>query len=150
MAIVRLDEILKLMIDWEKKLNDFYSRIHDQLKNERSKKMVDVLKTEQAKAVYALEKLDLKEYKNSEFTKYAPDWRNEDVIPRVDISVQATPAEILDCVLGYEEKLEDYYKSIRGLLVYAKDKEVLDLLIQFKLNQIKRIKGYMDTYDLVF
>ena len=71
------------------------------------------------------------------------------MIPHVEIPEDASPTEIFDRILGYEEKLWKYYIQVRELLVYTKDKEILDLLIQFKLNQIKRIKGYMDTYDLV-
>jgi hypothetical protein len=37
---------------------------------------------------------------------------------------------------------------LRGVLVYEKSKDLLDMLLKFKVGQIKEIKSLMDNYDL--
>ena len=148
MAITRLSEILKLIVDWEEKLNRFYKMAGGQLKNERSRKVVELLKAEQEKTLKVIKEMDFGKYKNTEFIKNPPDWHREEVILHVDITENSSPDEIFDHILDYEQKLEEYYTHVRDILVYKNDRELMDMLIQFKLNQIKRIKSYMDDYDL--
>ena len=149
MAIKRLDEILKIIFSWEDQLNHFYGPVVQHLKSTRSRKVVELLKEQQEKTLEVLKGIDLREYKNTEYVKSPPDYHSEAVIPHLEITEDSSPDDIFEHILSYEEKLEEYYTHLREILVYQKDRELLDMLIQFKLGQIKRIKSYMDHYDLV-
>lgn len=148
MTMTRLSEISKLIVRWEEKLNNFYNMAYRHLKNERSRKVVELLKEEQEKMLKIIKEIYLEKYKNTELIKNPPNWHREEVIPHVDLTENSSPEDIFDRILSYEEKLEEYYTHVRDILVYKKDRELLDMLIQFKLNQIKRIKSYMDDYEM--
>ena len=149
MAVYSLDEILRLIIEWEKKLLRYYTLMEKYLARERSKKTIEALKRQQIKTLVVLGKINIKDYKKTEYLKNVPDSHSVEVIVPLEISKDSQPQEIFEKILNYEEKLEEYYQHIRGVLAYAKSKELFDMLIQFKLGQIKRIKSYMDSYDLV-
>lgn len=149
MAFSNLGDILKLIIEWESRLSDYYKHLRKALKNERAKAIVELLAQQQEEALSILGKIDISEYKHAEFIKNTPDYHNEVVIPQLDVRADISPAEILERTLGFEEKLEEYYSHLRRLLVYKKSLDLLDMLSKFKLAQIKRIKSFMDSYDLV-
>lgn len=148
MTIRRLEEILELFVSWEEKLSKFYAVVYGRLKNDRSKKVMELLKTEQEKALRVFKELDLTKYKNTEFIKNPPDWNREEIIPRDGIAADSSPEDIFDLILNCEEKLEKHYTHVRDILAYQNDRELLDVLIQFKLNQIKSIRRYRDDYEL--
>lgn len=148
MAIYSVEEILKNIIKWEKQMDQFYAKIHDRLKNKSSQKVVEALKKRQRKTLDVLANINVAEYKNTEFMKNIPDYRSEQVIHHYEITENAQPKEIFDQVLMFEEDLENYYKILRNIVVFSKSQELLDMLIRFKMGQIKEIKALMDGYDL--
>ncbi len=148
MTIRRLEEILELFVSWEEKLSKFYAAVYGRLKNDRSRKVMELLKTEQEKALRVFKEMDLTKYKNTEFIKNPPDWNREEIIPRDGIAADSSPEDIFDLILNCEEKLEKHYTHVRDILAYQNDRELLDVLIQFKLNQIKSIRRYRDDYEL--
>ena len=109
---------------------------------------MELLKTEQEKALRVFKEMDLTKYKNTEFIKNPPDWNREEIIPRDGIAADSSPEDIFDLILNCEEKLEKHYTHVRDILAYQNDRELLDVLIQFKLNQIKSIRRYRDDYEL--
>jgi hypothetical protein len=149
MTIYSLDQILELIIKWEKRLDDFYDIMEDYLASTRSRKAVIFLQERQQKVVDALAKINIAGYKNTEYIQNIPDYHSEELIPHFEIDANSSPSEIFQTVLGYEQKLELYYTHLRDVLVYAKSKELFDMLLRFKMGQIKEIKEMMDSYDLV-
>jgi hypothetical protein len=148
MTTYSLEEILRLIVKWEKRLDSFYDVMEEYLTNERSRKTTLVLQERQKKTVEALEKINIKDYARTEFIKNIPDSHSEDLIPHFEIDADSSPKEVFETILGYEEKLEEYYARLKDVLVYIKSKELLDMLLRFKVGQIKEIKSLMDSYDL--
>jgi len=148
MANYGLDEILVLIKQWEQRLDAFYMMMEDYLVSARSRKAATILQERQKKTLAFLDQIHVKDYARTEFIKNIPDSHSEDLIPHLEIAADSTPNEVFQLILGYEEQLEDYYIHLRDILVYAKSKELLDMLIQFKVGQIKEIKGLMDDADL--
>ena len=75
------------------------------------------------------------------------DFRTDDLIPRTKFKKDSTPKEIFERILESEEKMKDFYSTIRDLLVSSKQQELLDSLVAFKVGQIIDIKNYMESYD---
>lgn len=148
MTILGLDEVLKLIVGWEQKMDTFYGLMEKNLKNERSQKAAAVLRKEQRKTLDVLEAIDTSSYKNVEMVKNLPDYHSEEVLPHYDISENSSPMDVFQTILNYEEKLEEYYVHLKSVLVYEKSKDLLDMLINFKMGQIKEIKALMDSFDL--
>jgi hypothetical protein len=143
-----LDEILKLIVKWEKGLDSFYDVMEEYLVDERSRKTTLILQERQKKAVDVLKGINIADYARTEFIKNVPDIHSGDLIPHFGIDANSPPRKVFETILGYEEKLEEYYEHLRGVLVYEKSKDLLDMLLKFKVGQIKEIKSLMDNYDL--
>ena len=148
MAIYNLEEILNLIKRWEKGLFYFYRLLNRGFKNPRSKKIIQMLKKQQEVTVQFLESIDLNDYQHAEFIKNIPDFHKDDIIPHFVIAQEAKPEDIFEKILNFEEKFKDYYVHLKDIAVFQKSKELFEMLIQFKLGQIKEIKSYMDSFDL--
>jgi rubrerythrin len=148
MAIYHVEEILKKIVEWEEWLEKFYVLMLKVSKNERSRKTVCVLQRNHEKNLNILRNIHPQDYHPSEFIKNAPDYHSADVIPHYELQESSSPEEIFEKIIGYEEKLLDFYRHLRQLAVYQKTKDLFDMLINFKISQIKEIKGIMDSYDL--
>lgn len=148
MTKTRLEDILKLVVKWEEQLNDFYTIVSGRLKNQKSRKVIELLKSEQGRILENLRGMDLAKYKNTEFIMNPPDWHKEEVISHVEITENSSPEEIFDRILDYERKLKEYYAHMRNLLANKNDRELLNILVHFKANQIKHILDHKDDYEL--
>lgn len=148
MAFYTLGQMIGLFTQWEEELYAFYDMMEEYLRDERSRETAYVLQRGQVKALEVLKNIDPKDYDHSEYIKNVPDYHSEDVIPHFEMSADSSPREVFETVLGFEEKLEEFYTHMRDLAVFTKSKELFDMLIQFKMGQIKEIKAYMDSFDL--
>lgn len=142
------DVILELIIKWEQRLDSFYDMMEEYLTNEHSRKTTLILQERQKKTIEVLGGVTIKDYINTEFVKDVPDCHNEDLVPHFEIAANSSPKEVFKTILGYEEKLEEYYTHLKGILVHIKSKELIDTLLQFKIAQIKEINELMNSSDL--
>lgn len=149
MTIIRFSEILKSIVQSEEKLSVFYLKAAERLRDHRSREVVELLQAEQDKVLETLSGMNLKTYKDAEFVKNPPEFSDVELIGDVSAIVKDSPGQILALILNFEEKLKEYYTHVRNVLAFDKDRELMDMLIQMKLNQIKRIKSYIDDYNLV-
>lgn len=149
MTIIRFSEILKNIVQSEEKLSVFYLKAADRLRDHRSREVVELLQAEQDKVLETLSGMNLKAYKDAEFVKNPPEVSNVEFIIDVRAIVKDSPGQILARILNFEDKLKEYYTHVRNVLAFDKDRELMDMLIQMKLNQIKRIKSYIDDFNLV-
>jgi hypothetical protein len=149
MVILNFAEILETIIRWEEEMAAFYDRLRWRLTNHQSRELIDILQKEQQHTLEVLRKIDLKEFRRSEFVKNLLDYRKESPIGAVDISAQSMPSEIFDRIISCEEKFLQYYSIVRKVLIFQRSQELMDMLIQFKLGQIKRIKGFIDSPEVV-
>ena len=148
MTIYSLDEVLKMIIDWEKELSRFYDIAEDALEGERALKAVAVLKERLRNNIKELNEINVHDYENVEMIKNLPDYKTEGVIPRFNIDPNESPEDIFTKILEYEEKVLEYYNHLKDVLNYEKSKDLLDMLLTYKLAQIKEIKGLLDGFDL--
>ncbi len=150
MAFKTVAEILKLVQQWEERLNSFYDIMEEYLKDGRSRETAVLLQKEQTKAIKMLKDINFKEYGRAEYVQNVPDYGSEEVIPHFEISADSSPKEVFETILEYEEKLEKFYTHLRDIVTFEKSRDLLDMLVQFKMGQIKKIKACMDSLDLAF
>ncbi|MBI5416119.1 MAG: hypothetical protein HZA29_04820 [Candidatus Omnitrophica bacterium] len=148
MTIYSLDQILKLIIIWEERLDSFYDMMEEYLKDKRSRETAFVLQRRQVKALEMLKGIDPKEYAHVEYVRNVSDYPPQNIMSHLEIPADSSPRDVLEAVLTYEEELEKFYTHLRDVLAYAKSKELFDMLIQFKMGQIKEIRACLDSYDL--
>jgi hypothetical protein len=149
MTIIRFSEILKNIVQSEEKLSVFYLKAAERLRDHRSREVIELLQAEQDRVLETLSGMNLKAYKDAEFVKNPPEVRDVEFIIDERAIVKDSPGQILARILNFEEKLKEYYTHVRNVLAFDKDREIMDMLIQMKLNQIKRIKSYIDDFNLV-
>lgn len=141
------DEILELIVKWEKRLDSFYDMMEEYLTNERSRKTTLILQERQKRTIETLGKINVREYANTEFVKDVPDCHDEDLVSNFEIEANSSPEDVFRVILGYEEKLEEYYTHLKNVLAHVKSKELINMLLRFKIAQIKEIKDLMSSKD---
>jgi len=145
-AFKNLKEILEITIRWEKSLKDFYDVAEFALRNNESKEVIALLRSNLIIRLEILKNINLDDYGKTGWVRYAPDYRDDTLIPIKSISRDAGPQEIFTQILEYEKKLKNFYQTISGKLVAIKQRELFDSLVQFKDEQIYEINKFMDSY----
>ncbi len=138
-AFKDLREILDITLRWERKLKDFYDVAEIALKNPESKRLVVLLREKLVENIRFLEAVDVEGFGKPEWVRYAPGYREEDLIPIGRIGRDSTPQEIFAHLLDYEQKLKNVYASIAQNLIYRSQKELYESLVLFKEEQISEI-----------
>ncbi len=78
----------------------------------------------------------------------ALDCKEEAILPKHNITRDSTPKEIINHILECEEHLQKFYAAINNNLIIRSQKELLDSLVTFKVNQISEIKNLLNSDDL--
>jgi hypothetical protein len=139
-AFKSLSEILKTMLGWENKLKDFYDVAEYALQNEKSKKAVQTLRERHENKLEILQRVDPASHGKTEWVRYAPSYKEEELIPIGKIHRDAEPEEIFEHLLDYEDKLKNVYASIANSLITRSQKELFESLVLFKEEQIEEIR----------
>jgi hypothetical protein len=139
-AFKSLSEILKTMLGWENKLKDFYDVAEYALQNEKSKKAVQTLRERHENKLEILQRVDPASHGKTEWVRYAPSYKEDELIPIGKIHRDAEPEEIFEHLLDYEEKLKNVYASIATSLITRSQKELFESLVLFKEEQIQEIR----------
>jgi len=142
-----LQDILNLTVGWEKELKDLYDVAEVALRDEKSRKVVALLRDKLVKNLQVLESVQVERYGKTERVRYSFDLRSEDLIPKTKLKKDSTPKEIFERILECEEKVKDFYANVRDLLVSSDQQELIGSLVTFKTGQIIDIKNYMESYD---
>lgn len=140
-----LQEILQTTIRWEKRLDDLYDVASMGLRNKDSKKTVAFLKERQVSNIEVLDNIEVTDFGPTEWVRFAADEKVEDLIPIKSINKNSTPKQIVEQILSFEEKLEQFYKKITDNLVTESQKELFDSLVRFKDEQIQRIRRFVES-----
>jgi hypothetical protein len=143
-AFKDLSEILKITVRWENKLKDFYDVAEYALKNDKSKKTVQMLREKLADKLEILKGVNLNSFGKTEWVRYAPSYKDDDLIPIGKIHRDAEPAVIFEHLLDYESKLKSIYSSIANNLISRDQKELFESLVLFKEEQIEEIRHLSD------
>ena len=139
-AFKDLSEILKITVRWENKLKDFYDVAEYGLKNEKSKKTVQMLRGKLVDKLQILKGVNLNSFGKTEWVRYAPSYKDEDLIPVGKIHRDTEPAVIFEHLLDYEGKLKSIYSSIANNLISRDQKDLFESLVRFKEEQIEEIR----------
>jgi hypothetical protein len=145
-AFKNLKEILQITVKWEKKLKDFYDVAEFALRNKDSKQVVVLLRENLLNRLDVLKKINLDDYGKTEWVRYAPDYKDSELIPVQTISRDADPVMIFTQILEYEQKLRDFYKTIHDKLVVSKQKDLFESLVKFKNEQIFEINSFTANF----
>jgi len=140
-AFKDLGEVLKITLKWEHKLKDFYDVAEYALKSPESKKAVQILRDRLTEKLEILKGVDVKSFGKTEWVRYAPASRDEDLIPIGKIRRDTAAEEIFDHLLDYEAKLENTYSSIANNLISRTQKDLFESLAAFKSEQIEEIRS---------
>ncbi len=144
-----LQEILKLIIGWEKELKDLYDVAQIALRDEKSKKLVSLMRERVVKNLEVLQGVNVETFGKTAWVRYSSELRTDDVIPKTKLRKDSTPKEVLERILECEEKLRDFYTTIRDLLASPRQEELFDSLVTFKTGQIIEIKSSMESLELI-
>ena len=141
-----LEDVLKRIKDWEARLEDSYFLLKEFVESGRSKQTILILKRQQEKILLALAQFNVQSYKKIDHIKILPP---ENLVPDYEITANTCPRDIFEKFLVCEIKLEEYYKYLRDAFGASKARDLFEVLLQFKLTQVREIKDYLDSYALV-
>ena len=147
MAFTNLEDILKKIIKWEKKLSKLFEVAEFGIKNKKSKKVITSLKKIQTNNFNILKNIDIQEFGPNEWVQFVPDHKDKDLIPKKNIKRNSTPENILTQILEYEEKMKKFYSSIYNFVKNKNQKDLFDSLIKFKDWQISEIYYLKEYYS---
>lgn len=147
-AFKELKAVLKTSIVWEKKLKDFYDVAEYAVKSDDSKKVISLLRDKLEEKLEILDGIKLDKYGKTEWVQFAPDFKEEEIIPTQRINRDSTPREIINQIFKCEMQLKSFYASIHSNLIIRSQKELFDSLVTFKENQISEIKNLLNRDDL--
>ena len=141
-----LDDILRITLQWEQRLGDFYDVAEIAMQNEESKRVVALLRNKLTEKLRVLESIDLNKFGKTEWIRYAPDYKEDELFSTGKIQRQSSPQEIFTHLANYEEKLKNVYARIAESLIAQTQKELFESLAQFKGEQIEEINRLMVKY----
>ena len=142
-AYQQLQDVLTRTVEWERELNDLYDVAQYGLASPDSKKTVSFLKERQVTNIEILENVDVRAYGSTEWVKFTPDLKEDELIPKREFTRKSSPQEILGHILSYEQKLMSYYQSVHDHLVSEPQKDLFASLVRFREEQIGRIRNFM-------
>ncbi|MFW6137725.1 MAG: hypothetical protein ACOC7U_00995 [Spirochaetota bacterium] len=143
-----LKEILNISINWERKLKDFYDVAEVALRDDRSEKVVAILRRKLVQNLKILEGIHPQDYGKVEWVKFPLEYHEKELIPIQRIRRDSSPGEIFEQILEYEIKMRDFYSDISKNIAPGEQKDLFDSLVSFKIRQIIELKKYMEDYDL--
>ena len=138
-AFKTIKDILKVSIDWEKKLKDLYDVAEFGLADARSKKVIADLNQRHMEKLNVLQNLDVEKYGLNEWVRYAPAYKEEDIIPKQTIHRNSSPEEIVSILIDCITRIKNFYNSLHSMLITQKQQELFASLIQFKDIQLEEI-----------
>ncbi|RKX74889.1 MAG: hypothetical protein DRP87_15855 [Spirochaetes bacterium] len=144
-----LKELLQKAIRWEEKLKDLYDVAELGLKEPKSKEVVKILGNKLKEKLEVSENVDVEKHGRTEWVRFAPDYRDEDLIPKKAITKHTTPEEIFRQLLDFETKLKSYYSAILKNLRTDRQRDLFESLVRFKEEQVAEIKRFKGNYNLV-
>jgi rubrerythrin len=144
-AFKNLKDILRITLDWERSLKDFYDVAEFALKNETARKALRVLREALLEKLEILKGIKVESYGKSEWIRFALDYKTEDLIPKDRIHRGAEARDIFTHLVSYEEKLANIYSRIAETLVSRSQKELFESLARFKEEQIAEIRRLQES-----
>lgn len=138
-----LQSLLDVSVKWERELKDLYDVAHLGVKHKKSKELIDFLLNKQVRILDVLSHINVEDYGEDEFVKYAPENHTEKLIPIHELNKKSEPYEIIQFIKQYEDKLQGYYRDIADHLISEGQKELFQSLVTLKEVQLEALDNFI-------
>ena len=145
-----LKDILAKSTAWEQELRDLLDVTALALRDEKCKNIAQFLKDDLEKNLAVIKRINPADFGSSEWIKFPDEYKTEDLVPKKSLTRESTKEEVCKIILEYEEKLRDFYDSLRQTAAFSGHKDLFHSLYQFKIRQIIEIKKFIRDCDLSF
>ena len=145
-AFKDLKEVLRITLEWEANLKDFYDVAEFALKSEAAKNAVRLLRDRLQEKLTVLKGVKTEDYGKTEWIRFTLDYKMQDLIPRGTIDRSASAADIFAHLIDYEDKLASIYGRIAETLVSRGHKELFESLARFKNEQTAEVRRLQQSY----
>jgi hypothetical protein len=143
-AFKNLKEILRITLQWEASLKDFYDVAEFALKSEDSKKAVRLLRSKLEEKLAVLRGIRPEDYGRAEWIRFTMDYKPEELTP--ELSRTSSAEEIFRHLADFQGKLAGVYARIAETLVSRGQKELFESLARFKEEQGAEVRRLQDSY----
>jgi len=146
MAIVTISQVLACAEDFERMLAEFYAKVAKQSTREGVRLLADYMSRHRQRTHEALSKMSSEDmFRISKISlKYEPHTADRHYFEGVQLSPDATAAEVLDAAIKFDECLVRLYQQVARQKIDQKVKELFENLIQWEQEdeiQLKKIKA---------
>lgn len=146
-AFENVGDILKKTLVWEQKLKDFYDVAEIAVKKDESRKTVAALRDKLAAKLAVLRNLNPEDFGTPEWVRYAPNFKEADLIAVESISRESSPGDIVHHIVTYQSHLRDLYQTVADRLIARNQKELFESLAAFKSEQIHECEHLHPTVE---
>ena len=144
--IQKLSDIYARTLQWEKGLSDLYDVAEVGLERPESIDLVRRLHRDHDEKRRILESVDPDAFGPSEWVAFGPGTGHEEMVPNHQMARDRGPQRVLEIVLRFEQRLEEFYAELRDVVVSHGHRELFESLATFKHNQAERIRRLMREY----
>lgn len=148
MAYQSLKEILDINLQLDKKFHVYLSNLARDVKEAPLKMVLETLRDRLDHDWESVLHLEENDFGSVEFIKEVPDTKIEDYFPGFEAGETSDPVKFITRVLEFEEKQLTFYTQLKEKTAYTKSKEICDMMIKFKMGQIKGIERVLENHNL--
>jgi len=143
-AFKNLKEILRITLQWEQSLKDFYDVAEFALKSEASKKAVRLLRAKLEEKLAVLRGVKPEDFGKTEWIRFTLDYKPEELTP--GLSRASDAGEIFRHLVDFQGKLAGVYARVAETIVSRGQKELFESLARFKEEQGAEVRRLQDNY----
>jgi rubrerythrin len=127
MAVVTIADVLKHAEQFERKLAGYYAELSEHATREGVRMLADYMSRHRRRIQQALEELSDEQARricstSLPYEPEAPDWRR---FEQLELSPDATAAQVLDQAIQFDQRLVEFYKQ---MLEQPLEEDILELL----------------------
>ena len=143
-AFKNLKEILRITLQWEQSLKDFYDVAEFALKSEDSKKAVRLLRAKLEEKLVVLRGVKAEDFGKTEWIRFTLDFKPGELAPTIGRGAAAE--EIFRHLVDFQGKLAGVYGRIAETIVSRGQKELFESLARFKEEQGAEVRRLQENY----
>lgn len=146
MSIITVADVFKQIDEFERMLADYYAKVSKQTTREGVRLLMDYMSRHRQRTLETLSKLPAEQLQDVHriSLRYEPQRLGARCFEEIEISPDATAAQVLDAVVEFDEYLVRFYKQVQQQPVAQKVKDVFSSLIRKELDdeiEMKKIKA---------
>ena len=130
MRAITIEEILEHIERFENSLTDFFDKIHDETHDEGARLLTDYIARHRHRTRAALDRCphEMIDHIKKLPLQYQPDIPGEHCFKEIKLPQDATPLEILEAAIAFDECMVQMYKQIAGQPVAHEIKDLFENL----------------------